>query len=51
MTGIDYYARGTFPAATVFPQTRRPELRLISTGGPLHDGDPLGNAVVTAVMR
>ena len=49
VTGVDYYAKGTFPAAKVFPQTRVPELRLISTGGPLHKGDPLGNALVTAV--
>lgn len=50
VTAIDYYAQGTFPAERVFPQTNRPELRLISTGGPLRKGDPLGNAVVTAVV-
>lgn len=49
VTAIDYYAQGTFPAERVFPRTNRPELRLISTGGPLRKGDPLGNAVVTAV--
>lgn len=49
VTAIDYYAQGEFPAVAVFPKTQRPELRLISTGGPLHRGDPLGNAVVTAV--
>lgn len=51
VTAVDYYARGTFPADRVFPKTDRPELRLISTGGPLHRGDPLGNAVVTAVAE
>lgn len=49
VTAIDYYAQGTFPAERVFPRTNRPELRLISTGGPLRKGDRLGNAVVTAV--
>lgn len=49
VTGIAYYEQGQFPAARVFTRTNRPELRLISTGGPLHRGDPLGNAVVTAV--
>lgn len=49
VTGIAYYRQGQFPAARVFTRTTRPELRLISTGGPLHRGDPLGNAVVTAV--
>lgn len=49
VTGIAYYPQGQFPAAKVFTRTERPELRLISTGGPLHRGDPLGNAVVTAV--
>ena len=51
VSGIDYYAQGKFPATEVFPQTERSELRLISTGGPLHKGDPLGNAVVTAVAE
>lgn len=51
VTAIDYYAQGSFPASRVFPRTNRPELRLISTGGPLHKGDPLGNAVVTAVAE
>lgn len=49
VTGVAYYPQGKFPAAEVFATTSRPELRLISTGGPLHPGDPLGNAVVTAV--
>jgi hypothetical protein len=49
VTAIDYYAQGAFPATRVFAKTNRPELRLISTGGPLRKGDPLGNAVVTAV--
>lgn len=49
VTGMAYYPQGQFPATRVFTRTRRPELRLISTGGPLHRGDPLGNAVVTAV--
>ena len=49
VTAVDYYPQGSFPAERVFPRTVRPELRLISTGGPLHEGDPLGNAVVTAV--
>lgn len=49
VTGIAYYPQGRFPATRVFTRTTRPELRLISTGGPLHRGDPLGNAVVTAV--
>lgn len=51
VSDIDYYAQGQFPATKVFPQTDRAELRLISTGGPLHKGDPLGNAVVTAVAE
>ncbi|GGO90463.1 hypothetical protein GCM10011584_22290 [Nocardioides phosphati] len=51
VTSVDYYAQGSFPADRVFPRTDRPELRLISTGGPLHHGDPLGNAVVTAVAE
>lgn len=51
VTGIAYYEQGQFPAARVFTKTNRPELRLISTGGPLHRGDPLGNAVVTAVAE
>lgn len=49
VTGVAYYPQGHFPATQVFTRTTRPELRLISTGGPLHRGDPLGNAVVTAV--
>ncbi len=49
VTGIAYYPQGRFPATKVFTRTSRPELRLISTGGPLRKGDPLGNAVVTAV--
>lgn len=51
VTAVDYYPQGAFPAEKVFPQTQRPELRLISTGGPLRKGDPLGNAVVTAVAE
>lgn len=51
VTAIDYYPQGKFPAEQVFPKTSRTELRLISTGGPLRKGDPLGNAVVTAVAE
>lgn len=51
VTAVDYYPQGEFPAEQVFPSTARPELRLISTGGPLRKGDPLGNAVVTAVAE
>jgi Sortase domain len=51
VTGVDYYAQGKFPAQAVFPQTQQAELRLISTGGALRQGDPLGNAVVTAVAE
>ena len=51
VTKVDYFPQGRFPADRVVPRTNRPELRLISTGGPLHQGDPLGNAVVTAVAE
>lgn len=51
VTDIAYYPQGTFPAERVFARADRPELRLISTGGPLREGDGLGNAVVTAVAE
>lgn len=51
VTDIAYYPQGTFPAERVFARADRPELRLISTGGPLHEGDGLGNAVVSAVAE
>jgi hypothetical protein len=45
---IAYYPEGTFPAAKVFAPVSSPELRLVTTGGALRKGDPLGNAVVYA---
>ena len=48
VTRISYYPEGTFPAAKVFAPVTEPELRLVSTGGALRPGDPLGNAVVFA---
>ncbi|GAB4001766.1 class F sortase [Nocardioides ultimimeridianus] len=48
VTRIAFYAKGHLPAAKVFAPTPGPELRLVSLGGPLHRGDPIGNAVVFA---
>ncbi|GAB3853301.1 hypothetical protein GCM10028801_05700 [Nocardioides maradonensis] len=46
VTRIAFYPQGQLPATKVFGSTTRPELRLVSLGGPLHRGDPIGNAVV-----
>ncbi|GAB2980184.1 sortase domain-containing protein [Nocardioides montaniterrae] len=48
VTKIAFYPRGKLPATQVFASVGRPELRLVSVGGPLHRGDPIGNAVVFA---
>lgn len=51
VTRIAYYPEGTFPASKVFAPVTAPELRLVSTGGALRKGDPLGNAVVYATAE
>jgi len=51
VTRIAYYPEGTFPASKVFAPVSAPELRLVSTGGALRQGDPLGNAVVYATAE
>ncbi len=51
VTKIAYYPEGTFPASKVFGTVTAPELRLVSTGGALRKGDPLGNAVVYATAE
>lgn len=48
VTRIAFYAQGRLPAAKVFAPSSGPELRLVSLGGQLHRGDPIGNAVVFA---
>lgn len=50
VTRIAFYAEGHLPTPRVFGSPARPELRLVSLGGPLHRGDPIGNAVVFGVL-
>lgn len=45
---IASYPRGHFPSAEVYAVSGMPTLRLITTGGSLHHGDPPGNVVVYA---
>ena len=45
---IASYPRGHFPSAEVYATSSLPTLRLITTGGTLHRGDPPGNVVVYA---
>ena len=45
---IEYYAEGEMPAEEVYTPSDRPELRIITCGGALHEDDPPGNAVVFA---
>ena len=50
VTRIAFYTQGHLPNTKVFGSTTHPELRLVSLGGPLHAGDPIGNAVVFATL-
>ena len=45
---IASYPRGHFPSAEVYAVSSMPTLRVITTGGSLHRGDPPGNVVVFA---
>ena len=48
VTRIASYDKGAFPADEVYAGGAEPELRLVTVGGALKDGDPLGNVVVFA---
>ena len=48
VTRIASYDKGAFPADEVYASGAGPELRLVTVGGALKDGDPLGNVVVFA---
>ncbi len=48
VTRIESYEKGSFPAEEVYASGSEPELRMVTTGGALKNGDPLGNVVVFA---
>ena len=48
VTRIESYDKGAFPTAQVYAGGDEPELRLVTTGGALRSGDPLGNVAVFA---
>lgn len=48
VTRIESYKAGSFPADQVYAGAAAPELRLVTTGGALKSGDPLGNVAVFA---
>jgi len=48
VTRIESYDKGAFPAQKVYAGGTDPELRIVTVGGALKNGDPLGNVVVFA---
>lgn len=47
---IETYKQGTMPTSKVYGDVSRSELRIITCGGKLHQGDPRGNVVVFASL-
>ncbi|CAL9632047.1 hypothetical protein SUDANB60_06091 [Streptomyces sp. enrichment culture] len=51
VTSVRTVAKAAFPTEDVYGDTARPELRLITCGGPLEDGEYRDNVIVFAALR
>ncbi|ALV53860.1 class F sortase [Streptomyces althioticus] len=51
VTSVRTVAKADFPTEDVYGDTARPELRLITCGGPLEDGEYRDNVIVFAALR
>ncbi|MET8790311.1 class F sortase [Streptomyces pseudogriseolus] len=51
VTSVRTVAKDDFPTEDVYGDTARPELRLITCGGPLEDGEYRDNVIVFAALR
>ncbi|MCX4571164.1 class F sortase [Streptomyces albogriseolus] len=51
VTSVRTVAKAGFPTEDVYGDTARPELRLITCGGPLEDGEYRDNVIVFAALR
>ncbi|CAL9333021.1 hypothetical protein SUDANB32_00107 [Streptomyces sp. enrichment culture] len=51
VTSVRTVAKTAFPTEDVYGDTARPELRLITCGGPLEDGEYRDNVIVFAALR
>ena len=51
VTSVRTVAKADFPTEDVYGDTPRPELRLVTCGGPLEDGEYRDNVIVFAALR
>ncbi|MGA4982907.1 class F sortase [Streptomyces cellulosae] len=51
VTSVRTVAKADFPTEDVYGDTPRPELRLVTCGGPLEDGEYRDNVIVSAALR
>ncbi|MFF5340500.1 class F sortase [Streptomyces althioticus] len=51
VTSVRTVAKADFPTEDVYGDTARPELRLITCGGPLEEGEYRDNVIVFAALR